>query len=230
MQLSARSSPAASPRASRKGDLTAGRILDAAEELFAERGYAGTTLRQIATRVGLRNPSLYNHFPSKESLYAAVLERGLRPVLEALSEHTAGGGASSGDPHQLVGRMMRLLSARPSLPRLIQHETLSGGDHLGPALREWIEPILRRAREAVEANPAAGRWEADQIPLLVLAMYHAVVGYFTIAPFYRRIDGEDLLGEAALERQTRFLGELSRALLPNPPESTKRRAPATTRE
>ena len=63
-------------RPRRRGEATAERILDEAEALFAERGFAGATLRDVATRVGIRNPSLYNHFPSKECLYVAVLERG----------------------------------------------------------------------------------------------------------------------------------------------------------
>ncbi|MCH7709746.1 MAG: helix-turn-helix transcriptional regulator, partial [Myxococcales bacterium] len=42
----------------RKGELTAERILDAAEVLFSERGYAGTTLRDVAASVGIRIPSL----------------------------------------------------------------------------------------------------------------------------------------------------------------------------
>ena len=69
-------------RSRRGGDVTAARILDAAEELFAERGYAGTTLRDVAGRVGVRNPSIYNHFAGKEALYQAVLERVVGPVLE----------------------------------------------------------------------------------------------------------------------------------------------------
>ena len=44
----------------RKGESTAQRILDAAEALFSERGFSGTTLRDVAARVGLRIPSRYN--------------------------------------------------------------------------------------------------------------------------------------------------------------------------
>ena len=72
-------------RRTRKGEITAERILDAAEELFANHGYAGTALRDVASAVGLQTPSLYNHFPSKDALYAAVLERGIAPVLRALT-------------------------------------------------------------------------------------------------------------------------------------------------
>ncbi|MDH3212277.1 MAG: TetR/AcrR family transcriptional regulator [Myxococcales bacterium] len=196
----------AAPR--RKGQITAARILDAAEELFSERGYAGTTLRDVAERVGLRIPSLYNHFDSKDSLYAAVLERGIGPVRTVLSEYMEEGRDAYRDSARVVERIMALLEQRPNLPRLVLHETLSGGQRLTPMLREWIEPIFARAHEMVEAGPAAHRWEKEQIPLLVLAMYHVVVGHFTIAPFYRELSGEDLIQKQALARQTRFLRKL----------------------
>ncbi len=202
------SSPARTPR----GERTAERILDVAEELFAERGFEGTTLRDVATRVGLRIPSLYNHFPSKASLYAAVLQRGIGPVLETLAEFVDTGSAAYHDSRQVVARVMQVLARHPHLARLVQHETLSGGRRLTPILRGWIGPTLARAREIVEAGPAARHWRPEEIPLLVLAMYHVVVGYFTIAPLYAEIDGEDLLSDAALARQTRFVSEVAARL------------------
>jgi len=52
-----------------------GQILEAAAELFASRGFAGTTTREIAAAVGTTETVLYRHFPAKESLYAAILEQ-----------------------------------------------------------------------------------------------------------------------------------------------------------
>ena len=60
--------------------------------------------------------------------------------------------------HQIVAEVMALLARHPNLPRLVLHETLSGGQRLTPMLREWIAPAFARARELVEANPAARRW------------------------------------------------------------------------
>ena len=198
--------PTASRR--RKGERTAERILDAAEALFAERGYAGATLRDVATEVGLRTPSLYNHFPSKESLYAAVLERGISPVLDVLTEVVETRNRSDRDVRQTVERTMGLVGKHPNLPRLIQHETLSGGRHLTPMLRDWVQRTFARAYEMVEASTAASRWDPDQFPLLVLAMYHVFVGYFAIAHVYKDLNGQDLLTEQALAKQTRFFGDL----------------------
>jgi AcrR family transcriptional regulator len=190
------------------GERTAERILDVAEQLFAERGYDGATLRDVATRVGVRAPSLYNHFASKDELYAAVLERGIGPVMELLVRTAAAPEGQRPDPGQLVVDLMEILARRPAIPRLVQHETLAGGQRLTPILRSWIVPAFERAHELIALNPAAQSWSREQIPLLVLAMYHVVVGYFTFASFYRDLGGDELLGEAALESQTRFLREL----------------------
>jgi AcrR family transcriptional regulator len=206
-------SPATPLAPPRRGEARAERILDAAEELFAERGYRGTALRDVAARAGLRTPSLYNHFPSKQSLYAAVLARGLGPLLAILSPVDG----SARDPGRIVGEVMALLAEHPNLPRLVLHETLSGGPRLTPWLRGWLGPALARAHELVEANPAARRWDREEVPLLVLALYHAVVGYFTIAPLYHELRGEELLREEALARQTRFLERLVATLLPEGP-------------
>ena len=197
----------AAPRR-RKGERTAERILDAAEALFAEHGYAGTALRDVATEVGLRTPSLYNHFSSKESLYAAVLERGIRPVFEVLSQVVEAPEKADRDVRQVVERAMELVARHPNVPRLIQHETLSGGRRLTPMLRAWIQPVFERAQEMVETSSPATRWGRDQVPLLALAMYHVFAGYFTIAPLYRDMNGQDLLTEEALKKQARFFADL----------------------
>ncbi|GIM97352.1 TetR/AcrR family transcriptional regulator [Paractinoplanes toevensis] len=66
-------------------------ILDAAAELFAQRGYAATSTRLIAERVGIRQASLYYHFATKEQILAELLEATVRPSLtyaESLSELT----------------------------------------------------------------------------------------------------------------------------------------------
>jgi len=208
--------PPATPAPRRKGEVTAERILDAAEALFAERGFAGTSLRDVATRVELRIPSLYNHYPSKDALYAAVLARGIGPVLDLLREfgETA---AADRDAPALIARVMGVLRRHPNLPRLIQHETLTGGARLTPMLRDWIAPVFGRAGQMAESAPGAGRWSAEERPLVVIAVYNVLVGYFTFAPLYRQLEGVDLLADPVFERQTRLLGEIVAALFPESP-------------
>lgn len=204
--------PLAAVRPRRKGEITRERILDVAEALFAERGYEGTTLRDVAGRVGLRIPSLYNHFDSKDSLYAAVLERDVGPVLRLMAEFVEEGRDASAAAGEIFGVVMETLAERPALPRLIQHETLSGGQRLTPMLRDFLVPLLRHGRVVAERNAVAAGWEKDDVPLLVLAVYHVVLGFFSMAPLYKDLNGTDLLAKEALARQTKFLTQLAERL------------------
>ena len=202
-------SPAPTPaQPTRKGDRTALQILDAAEDLFAECGFSGTTLRDVATRVGIQIPSLYNHFESKEGLYAAVLERGLEPVIHVLANLVAESSQQRPDARPVVQSIMAVLDARPHLPRLLLHETLAGGQRLTPVLRSAIGPIFENAQKVTETATQGTRWRSDQVPQLVLALYHVVLGYYAIAPLYQQLTGQNLLSETAREDHTQFLADL----------------------
>lgn len=82
--------PTQPARTARTGPDTREAILDAAEYVFAEKGFLGASLRDIVCRIGIAKPSLLHHFPNKSELYVAVLERiadGLREPVEACREH-----------------------------------------------------------------------------------------------------------------------------------------------
>lgn len=70
-----------------RGEQTRNAILDAAQRLFLDHGYNGTSMRQIANEVGLAVGGIYNHYQNKEAIFKALLEeRSMYPqVLEALN-------------------------------------------------------------------------------------------------------------------------------------------------
>jgi AcrR family transcriptional regulator len=67
-----------------KADISRERVLAAAARIFSERGYAGATMRDIAREANLLAGSLYYHYPSKELLIEAVLDRGIHGVSTAV--------------------------------------------------------------------------------------------------------------------------------------------------
>jgi AcrR family transcriptional regulator len=188
--------------------ITRDRILDTAEALFAERGFAGTRVRDIAAAVGLTPASLYNHFAGKEALYAAVLERGLRPLMGVLEE-------LEGRAHELdaldatLGSAMAHLARRPNVARLIYHEALTGAAHLVPLAHEWIQPILARAVADMKRETGSPWGEEDH--RRVVAMWvQLIAGYFAVTPLVAEMLGEDPLAPDTIERQTQFLRKLAR--------------------
>ncbi|NEN05445.1 TetR/AcrR family transcriptional regulator [Diaminobutyricibacter tongyongensis] len=83
---------------------TRGRILEAALGLFAERGYAGTSIRDIAGAVGIQSATLYGHFPSKEHILAELAQAGHEAHRRRLADAMAGAGA---DPVDQLAALVR---------------------------------------------------------------------------------------------------------------------------
>jgi AcrR family transcriptional regulator len=68
-------------------------LIDVARGLFAERGYAGTAVEEIAARAGVSKPVVYEHFGGKEGLYAEVVEREVSLLLSRMrASLTSGAG------------------------------------------------------------------------------------------------------------------------------------------
>ena len=192
---------------------TSDRILVAAEALFAERGFAGTAVRDIAARCGLNAASLYNHFPSKQALYESVLERGIRPLLDEVvrAATTDELGPALGD--RIIDALMAHLERTPHLPRLVQHEAVRGGEHLATLARRWIRPLFDQGLTALKRTPNTLRWTDDELPLLIAAYLHVVFGHFAMAPLLSEVLDEDPLSPASVARQTRFLRKLTHLLV-----------------
>jgi AcrR family transcriptional regulator len=86
-------------------DATRARILDAAWELACRDGLAAITLREVARRVGMRAPSLYTYFGSKNAMYDAMYAEGARQLAETLA-----GRPQADDPRETLRGRMRLFT------------------------------------------------------------------------------------------------------------------------
>lgn len=105
-------------------------ILDAAEGLFAEKGYDATSLSEVGARAGVSRATPGYFFGSKADLYQAVLDRCFAEVREAVRAGRARALASNQAPEAIlagaVSDYFDFLAARPNLVRLIEREALSG--------------------------------------------------------------------------------------------------------
>ena len=185
------------------------RIRDVAEELFADRGFNGASMRDIAGRCGLGQASLYNHFEGKQGLYEAVLDRGVTPLLELMQ--SLPNRDQPGQVDAMIASIMNHLASRPRLPRLIQHEAMTGGDYLIRIARSWIHPLVEGG--VIDLKRDVGRpWQEDELPLVMLAWLYMMFGHFTMAPLMREVLDHDPLSPEGLARQTRFFQKLARLI------------------
>jgi AcrR family transcriptional regulator len=89
------------------------RILATAAELFVERGYAATSIRELSERLGMTKGALYYHFASKEELLSALVA----PLFEAVDEFVAAARASGQVTRELVRRLVDVLDAHAPMLR-----------------------------------------------------------------------------------------------------------------
>lgn len=208
--------------ARRRGLETGERILDAAEDCFARKGFAGTTLRDVADHVGIRIPSLYNHFPNKDALYAAVLHRGISPLLALLAQSIKDSPKGYPDPKETVMAVMEWLSLRANLPRLVQYELLAGGERLAPLLAEGLRPAMAQSLAILEANPAMERWRPEEIPFVLLALFNIVVGHFTTSALTESLSPDPARTQEGTAAAAQVYGQLVETLLQEAPPPPKR--------
>lgn len=189
---------------------TAERILDAAENLFAAKGYSATSLGDVADSVGIRSPSLYNHFRNKEALYEAVLERLLTDFSAPLEELGRAPITYDRVFHWLEA-IVRQHHANPNLARLLQHAALSGGPHTNELIDRLFRPMFQ-SDARIEGNTIALFQDSGLQPWAVMAFNNLVMSYVTMAPMYRDLLGQDPFGEEALENQLNLIKTLLRAV------------------
>jgi AcrR family transcriptional regulator len=141
-----RSSPDLNRRA--RGARTRERLLAAAIDLIAERGYAATTVAEVCRRAGTAAPALYHHFESKEGLLAAVVDRVGNTWIEEIQKYAY----REHDLHQRLDRTFEswqaIVAEQPQLLRLLIAVQLERRD-ASPPVRETIARLVERSRSRI---------------------------------------------------------------------------------
>ena len=168
-------------------------IIDEAITCFAERGYDGTSLNDIAAGVGIRRPSLLHHFPSKETLYGSVFEQILSDWLERVGQAVEMDGTGWEKVELVLRAGFALFEDNPDYVRMMRREALDGGVRLGIDLASVLKPLFAAAAEYLDRMMDEGVLKRHDSRHLLITGYGAILTYFSDAPFIT-----DLLEHEAL--------------------------------
>jgi len=127
------------------------RILETATELFAQKGYAGTGVDQLAARSGIAKTAIYYHFGNKAGLLAAALERAANAWIEGIDQASRQAGDWSSRLDSALAGMRALLEEKPWIFKLVQILAFEVAEDK-PEVRETLQSIVQRAREAIVAG------------------------------------------------------------------------------
>lgn len=185
---------------------TRGRILEAAERLFLERGYHATALQEIADRVGITKPALYYHFGSKAEILSSLLEPMNTRLEQVLNDAAALAPEDLAAAREalLAGWLDVFLQFRGTLTALIRELAAS----IPSVAFDRVLAVMSRAIE-VTAGPDAG----DAETVLLAQAISAITDPIALMPHLP----DDVLREHLLAGAWRLLGE------PRPAEHAGRR-------
>ena len=156
----------------RPSEVTRERIMKAAERLFAERGYDGTSIRAIVAKARVNQAAINYHFAGKDGLYREVLRAAFRALTEHQLAHAAEAKTLSREAAlaQFVRDQLRPLTARDELSRHIRifnWETVRPTPVFRKLLTEEAAPFLGLAVDLVARFLPA----ADRRSLLIAAIW-----------------------------------------------------------
>ncbi|WP_326724150.1 MULTISPECIES: TetR/AcrR family transcriptional regulator [unclassified Streptomyces] len=159
------------------------RLLVAAVEAFAERGYHATTTRDIAGRAGMSPAALYIHYKTKEELLHRISRIGHDKAIDILRTAAEGDGSAAERLSDAVRSFVRWHAAQHTTARVVQYEL----DALGPDARAEIVALRRQTDAAVRGiiqdGVEAGEFDVPDVPgttLAVLSLCIDVARWFNV--------------------------------------------------
>lgn len=185
-------------------------ILDAAADVFQSQGFNGTTIDDIARRIGATKGRVYYYFRSKFDIYLAVYEHGMRIVREAVAPHAHGPGSALDRLTAMsVAHVVNLMT------NLSYHDTIHQGIHRRSALAIKDRQVVQLAelnklrdsyeimfRQVVDDGMADGSLLTEDPKLVarvLLSSLNSIDSWFRVRPDQPISEVEDLA-----ERVTRL--------------------------
>ena len=180
-------------------------ILCEARSCFANLGFVGTSLNDIAAEVGIKRPSLMHHFNSKEHIYLEVLA-------ESLGDWGARVNSSvdvSLQGWDLVDAVLKssyeFFSANPEVVKIFGREAISPNVLNGARIGQILRPFFQRAVAFLQTEMDAGRLRRHDAENLIVTGYGSLLTYFSDAELLEQLIGSDPLTDAALKNRFNHL-------------------------
>ena len=203
-------------RRPRDSAATRAALLSTAISEFAEKGFAGARVDEIANRAGVNKQLLYHHFGNKDDLYRVALETVYSEIREKEKALHLGDLSPVEAMRTLVGYSFDYLEEHPEFIRLLNDENAQGAPHATKSeqLTEMHWPLLELLSETLKRGAAEGVFRDDMDPINV---YISIAGlsyfFFSNNPTLSAVFGQKLNAPQAIAQRRKHVIEFALAAL-----------------
>jgi TetR/AcrR family transcriptional regulator len=166
-----------------KADQRRRQLLDVAIELFSQKGFAGTTTREIAVAADVNEAIIFRHFETKEGLFAAILDQRASDTLSEKELDALCGLATLDDDEGFfrffVQRILHSYRDHPQYQRILLFASLQKHPFEKTYFDRFVAPAYKSVREYIERRQRQGVFRACDSRLAVFALTSLAVQYAT---------------------------------------------------
>lgn len=194
---------------------TRGKLLEAAETLFADRGFAGVGMQRVAAHVGIGKSSLFHHFATKLELYEEVLTAAVGRIQQRLEPALA----SAGDPveklDRLVDALVDALAEHPTTARLLLRTLVEDAPLSEPApeaeptaYERVVAQLIEHVHGLLREGAARGVFRPVPLGETTQHLIGVVVYHFASGDFGAEVVGQPIFSAEAVARFKREVKRL----------------------
>ena len=162
-----------------KSNNTRNEILRVAETLFADKGYAATTTREIADGAGVRKAVLYYYFSSKAHLYETITENLFDELRGELNDLVSDHMALEDSLRRFLDALFGYMSRHPTFPRLFHRELLEQSPVIVKVTLRYIKPFFDKVVHSLNEGIRTGQLRNVNARQFVLSWYYFLLSYFS---------------------------------------------------
>jgi len=178
------------------------KILAAAEQLFAEHGFAGVGIRQIAAAAGVNGAMIHYYFGNKESLYRAIIENAASTVRGLIAEAISSATTLEERLTRFVKAYAGYLFGHPHLARILSREMLAGGKHIMEIIPKYATTNYGMLREAMAEGIRGGELRDIDVDLAPISLIGMIIVFQLIRPLIA-------IGLGKIQYDDRFIERLA---------------------
>ncbi len=216
------------------------KILAAAEQLFSERGFAGTSTRDIAASAGVTSAMLHYYFGNKDGLYRAILETAVETVRAFIAEAAKSQAAASERLTRFIEVESHYILSHANLVRILMREMLSGGQEMVSVFQQHPVTNYSMLRQVIADGVKRKELRPIDVDLAPISLMGMMAIFHLFQPLVLAIIGkseydEKFIQQMATHTANIFLnGVVKHQAAPAPASKTSsraqpRKAAATTR-